>query len=375
MLERFGHGGDLITAQELYGHGADAFIDFSANMNPFGPPDCVAGLLGRYADLIRHYPDPAVRALRSKLALHHGVDDSSILAGNGAAELIDLVFRLLRPSHTVLAQPCFVEYGDAAVKAGSRLRTIILQKADEFRLTKRSVRGMLAALREEGVAAGKALWFFGSPNNPTGKLVDPALIDELLLQGERVVIDEAFMDFVTEEAAYSLAKTAAACDRLLVIRSMTKFYAIPGIRLGYAIGSPEMIAALRDLQIPWSVNSLAQAIGEAVLEETEYAAATRRFVAEERSWLGAQLASIGLTVQDSAANYLLVSVPEGMGWTAAMLQQALGGRGILIRDASRFEGLDDSCCRIAVRLRSDNEALLEALRDLLPDERGARNGL
>lgn len=365
MLERFGHGGDLLTAQELFGRGADDFIDFSANMNPFGPPDCVADLLGRYMDVIRHYPDPAVRALRSKLALHHGVSDSSILVGNGAAELIDLVFRLLHPSHTVLAQPCFVEYGDAALKSGSSIRAIGLQADQEFRLTKQLVRDKLASLREEGVESGEAIWFFGSPNNPTGKLVEPSLVHDLLLEGERVVVDEAFMDFVPEENTYSLAKTAANHERLLVIRSMTKFYAIPGIRLGYVIGSPEMIARLQYLQIPWSVNSLAQWIGEAVLEDHEYAATTLRFVAEERRWLSGQLSAIGLTVHESAANYLLVSIPPGRGWTASLLQQALGSRGILIRDASRFEGLDNCYCRIAVRLREDNAALLQALTSLL----------
>ncbi|MBW7473186.1 threonine-phosphate decarboxylase CobD [Paenibacillus oenotherae] len=365
MLERFGHGGDLLTAQELYGDVADDFIDFSANMNPFGPPPCVAELLGRYGEMIRHYPDPAVRGLRGKLARHHGVESSNILVGNGAAELIDLVCRLLRPAHTILAQPCFVEYGDAAEKSGSSIAAIVLKADNEFRLTEQMVRGKLASLREAGIEGGTTLWFFGSPNNPTGKLVDPAIIRLLLHEGERVVIDEAFMDFVPEGDTYSLVKEAAAHERLFVIRSMTKFYAIPGIRVGYMVGTPELISALQKLQIPWSVNSLAQAIGEAVLEEHEYSRSTLHYVAAERQWLGDGLSSIGLEVHESAANYLLVSIPPHYGWTAGSLQQALGSRGILIRDASRFQGLDASYCRLAVRLREDNVKLLQALRDLL----------
>ena len=134
MLERFGHGGDLWTAQELYGIEADRFLDFSANMNPFGPPSSVAEVLRNYADRIGRYPDPAVRGLRRKLAMYHDVDERNVLVGNGAAELIDLVVRLLKPAYTVLTAPCFNEYEDAARKCGSQVRTMTLEPDNQFRL-------------------------------------------------------------------------------------------------------------------------------------------------------------------------------------------------------------------------------------------------
>ncbi|GGD67535.1 threonine-phosphate decarboxylase CobD [Paenibacillus nasutitermitis] len=365
MLERFGHGGDLLTAQELFGIGAGKFIDFSANMNPQGPPACVSRILRDYAGTIGQYPDPASRSLIKKLAAHHGVSELSILAGNGAAELIDLTVRTLQPKVTVVAAPSFVEYRDAALKCGSAVRELALAPEAGFRLTMQGAQTLLATLRGEGLEAGDTLWFLGSPNNPTGQLVDPAIIRKLLIEGEQVVVDEAFMDFVPDAAAISLLEEAAAHDRLFVIRSLTKFYAIPGIRLGYMTASPESIGRIRALQVPWSVNSLAQQIGQAVLADEEYRKDSMNWIAEERPWLENQLQALGLDVYPGAANYVLFALPRGHQLNAKLLQQQLGHRGILIRDASLFNGLDDRFCRIAVRLRKDHLALLKEMKALL----------
>lgn len=350
MLERYGHGGDLRTAEETFGFPARQFIDFSSNMNPFGPPDSVRNVLVHYADQIERYPDPAVRVLRSKLARLHRVDEQAILIGNGAAELIDLVVRALRPAAAALAYPCFAEYGDAVLKTGGSITPIMLSPEHSFALTEESVQGSEAKF-----------YMIGSPNNPTGQLVDPALLLKLVFGGATVVVDEAFMDFIPDEEKYTLIREAAVNERLFVIRSMTKFYAIPGIRLGYMVGTPEQIAGMRRLQVPWSVNSLAQQIGEAVLEEKEYAARTLEWLHSERAWLADRLEALGLRVVPGRVNYLLAKLPEVPGLTAAGLQHEMGRMGILIRDASHFIGLNESYCRFAVKLRRQNEWLLEAL--------------
>ncbi|WP_336785943.1 threonine-phosphate decarboxylase CobD [Paenibacillus sp. MMO-177] len=360
MLERYGHGGDLRTAEETFGFPARQFIDFSSNMNPFGPPDGVRRALVHYAEQIDRYPDPAVRGLRTKLAQLHRVDEQSILIGNGAAELIDLVVRALRPAVTALAYPCFTEYGDAVMKTGGSITPVMLSADNGFVLN--------SSMVEDSEAA---FYMIGSPNNPTGQLVDPALIMKLVYSGATVVVDEAFMDFVPEEEKYTLLKEAAVHERLFVIRSMTKFYAIPGIRLGYMVGAPCRIAELRRLQVPWSVNSLAQQIGEAVLEEKEYAARTMNWLQEERPWLIGRLEALGFGVIPGKVNYLLVRLPDIPGLTAASLQYEMGRMGILIRDASHFIGLDESYCRFAVKLRRQNEWLLEALERSLSKFREA----
>ncbi|SFI51355.1 L-threonine O-3-phosphate decarboxylase [Paenibacillus sp. UNC496MF] len=370
MLERYGHGGDWVTARELYGaeDGPKTFVDFSANMNPFGPPACVGHILKSYADAgeIARYPDPAVRGLRGKLAARHGVRADGLLVGNGAAELIDLLFRALKPKTTVLAEPCFGEYREAAEKNGSAVRAIGLRAEDGFRLTGEAVDRMLRQLREAGLAPGETLWMLGSPNNPTGECVARNVVEKLLASGAMAAVDEAFMDFAANEPELSLLKEAASRDRLIVIRSMTKFYAVPGIRLGYMAASPALIRRLAALQVPWSVNSLAQRIGEAVLDEAAYAARTVAWAREERAWLAARLTELGLTAYGGAAvNYVLAAIPGRIGWTSDRLQEELGRLGILIRDASRFGALDKRYFRVAVRLREDNETLLAALRALL----------
>ncbi|MFF2089127.1 threonine-phosphate decarboxylase CobD [Paenibacillus sp. NPDC058174] len=355
MLEKYGHGGDLRTAEESYGLPAGQFLDYSSNMNPFGPPPAVRQVLTVYADHIDRYPDPAVRGLRSKLAQLHGIDEQSILIGNGAAELIDLVVRQHNPVITALAHPSFAEYGDAVHKIGGGTAPIPLTEAEQFQLSEASLQQSRAA----------DFFMLGSPNNPTGKLVHPELLRQLVKRGATVVVDEAFMDFVPDEEAYSLLQEAAVNDRLFVIRSMTKFYAIPGIRLGYIVGEPGSIAALSRLQVPWSVNSLAQLIGEAVLDDKEFAGKTKRWLQEEGPWFVNRLRESGLEVYPGAANYVLVRLPEQPGLTAAALQKEMGQRGILIRDASHFTGLDERFCRFAIKLRAQNERFLQVLQQAM----------
>jgi len=354
MLERYGHGGDLTTAEEAFGKKAEDFIDFSSNMNPLGPPDVVRTSLVTYADRIAQYPDPAVRGLRSILAKKHGIAEDAIVVGNGAAELIDLIVRVIQPKTTALAVPCFDEYGDAVRKIGGAIYEIELSGNNGFVLD--AEHSQLDEARERAT-----LFMLGSPNNPTGQLVDPELLAALAESGAYVVVDEAFMDFVPEEASFSLVQAAAKHERLFVVRSMTKFYSIPGVRLGYIVGSPRLLGQLRRLQVPWSVNSLAQLIGEAVVGDEPFAERTMNWLGIERAWLKGQLELLGLKVFDSKVNYLLVKLSLEHRLSASMLQLEMGKQGVLIRDASRFAGLDHTYIRVAVKLREHNERLVDAL--------------
>ncbi|MBH5316494.1 threonine-phosphate decarboxylase [Paenibacillus sp. GSMTC-2017] len=358
MLERYGHGGDLRTATETYGITSTSFVDFSSNMNPLGPPSVVQNVLIQYAKDIHNYPDPAVRELRDKLSEIHHIEVNSLLIGNGAAELIDLVVRALKPNKVAIAVPCFAEYGDAARKQGIEVVELPLHSKSGFVLDEEWVR--------QSLENGKAdLYMLGSPNNPTGRFVSSKLIVQLLDSGATVVVDEAFMDFVQEEDDHSLIRKASSHERLFVIRSMTKFYSIPGIRLGYIVGHPERIELLRALQVPWSVNSLAQLIGVAVLGDLTFVNDTKNWLQIEKEYLTAGLLQLGFDVFPSEVNYLLLRLPTVMNKSSSQLQDELGHRGVLIRDASRFPGLDHSYIRVAIKLREHNERLLHEISDLL----------
>ncbi|PYI57505.1 cobyric acid synthase [Paenibacillus flagellatus] len=359
MLEQYGHGGDLTTAETLYGRPAGGFLDFSSNMNPFGPPDAVGRLLAeRWRELAR-YPDPAVRGLRRAIAAAYGIPEESVLVGNGAAELIDLSVRVLAPRSVALARPSFSEYEEAVRKIGGDVVDVPLSAEDGF------------ALREETLreAAARAdLLVLGHPNNPTGRLADRELLLRLVRDNVRLVVDEAFVDFVPDEGRVSLIRHAAETDGLYVIRSMTKFYAVPGVRLGFMVARPEAIRKLAELQVPWSVNAIAQWIGQAAFGETAYADRTRLWLAEERPWLTERLLELGLRVFESDVNFLLVSIPASIGLDVKTLQRRMGEAGVLIRDASLFPGLDESYFRLAIRLRAENETMLAKLRQAMTGE-------
>jgi threonine-phosphate decarboxylase len=365
VLEQFGHGGDLLTAEETFGRKQDQFLDFSSNMNPLGPPAAVKEILQSSWRELSKYPDPAVRELRAKLAVKYDVPIESILVGNGAAELIDLVVRVLKPQAVGLARPSFLEYEEAVHKADSRIVDIPLLAEDRFTLQQRDV----------DIASKECdLLFLGHPNNPTGKLVPASLLKSIVNSGQRLIVDEAFMDFVSDEPDHSLLREAAYNKQVIVIRSMTKFYSIPGIRLGFMVAHPDTIASIRRLQVPWSVNYLAQRIGAEVLQDRLFEQQTADWMRNEKPWLIAQLEGLGLQVTPSDVNFLLVAFPEESGLQVKQVQKVMGHKGILIRDASLFEGLDQRYCRVAIRLRADNEMLVAALQETMQELR-SRGGI
>lgn len=355
MLERYGHGGDLWTAAEAFGRSREQFLDFSSNMNPLGPPEAAERILREQWQDIVHYPDPAVRELTRRIAAKHGIPEACVLIGNGAAELIDLAVRVLKPAVTGLVRPSFVEYEEAVRKAGGAIYDIRVSPEQHF---------VVSAEALEKADRRCDLIFVGHPNNPTGRLLPEETTEWLKRRSGSVIVDEAFIDFAPDEERRSLARAAAESGHLFVIRSMTKFYSIPGLRLGYIVGAPERIAELRRLQVPWSVNAPAQWIGSAVLADREFAARTLAWLPDERNWLIARLRELGLVVYESDANFLLLSLaPLGIG--VKRLQEEMGRRGVLIRDASLFEGLDGSYCRLAVKLRVHNERMLAVLGEAL----------
>jgi threonine-phosphate decarboxylase len=317
MLERYGHGGDVWSAEEIYGRPREAFLDYSSNMNPWGPPPVVKDLLiNSWQDIIR-YPDPAVRELRQKLAATYGIPAESILVGNGAAELIDLAVRVIKPALTGLVRPSFLEYEEAVDKINGQVLDIPVYAEQGFELQLEAIE---LALQQADML------FLGHPNNPTGRLLQAPLLKHILAAGKPLILDEAFIDFSFEEEQVSLIRQAAESKNLFVIRSMTKFYAIPGIRLGFIVSHPDNITRLRKLQTHWSVNYIAQLVGAAVLDDRAYTTKTKYWLLEERAWFSTQLKSINLNVYPSDANFLLCAIPKANGLNVGLLQKRLGDR-------------------------------------------------
>jgi threonine-phosphate decarboxylase len=358
MLERYGHGGDLLTAMELYGHHRDAFLDYSSNMNPAGPPAIVETMIvERWRDIVR-YPDPSSRRLIQAISHHYQIPSDNILVGNGAAELLDLAVRVVQPSCTAVTAPSFVEYAQNALRAKSRLHHIPLREQQQFDL---QIEDVQLALHEAD------LLMLGHPNNPTGRLIPNQVMQVLADANRALIIDEAFLDFLPNEAEYTQMYRALERKNWFVIRSMTKFFAIPGVRLGFVIAHAELITAMRNLQVHWSVNHFAQAIGEVVFADQDYINLTKDWAQAETSWLRTRLQALGFAVTDSKVNYLLAHIPDSWPFDVKSLQYSLGKKAILIRDASLFEGLNHRYFRLAVRNRTDNERLLTALQEIVKE--------
>ncbi|MGO9578726.1 MAG: threonine-phosphate decarboxylase CobD [Desulfobaccales bacterium] len=345
------HGGDVYHLARSLGVELGDLLDFSANINPLGFPRGLTGAVQEALNEIVHYPDRRSLKLRAALAAYHHLTLEEILVGNGSTELIYLVARALRPSRGLIVTPAFSEYEHALDLA--RVPVVFHPTGESHNFTLQGVPELQAG----------DLVFLAHPTSPSGVLLDPELFLRVAARceatGAYLLLDEAFVDFV-EEA--SLKLHLGRFPRLMILRSFTKFFGIPGMRLGYLLGVPELVANLSGEQEPWSVNTMAQAMGRACLADREYMRRTRTLIQGERQFLFDRLAALpGLLPFPSVVNYLLVKLTRP-GLTAAALRQQMLAHRIVIRDAGNFRGLDERFFRLAVRGREENERLLAALR-------------
>ncbi|MEF2967035.1 threonine-phosphate decarboxylase CobD [Paenibacillus sp. M1] len=359
LLEVYGHGGDLATASVRYGVAPGKITDFSANINPLGPPPGVLELLKESLPRITGYPDPGHRALIAKLANILDTDKDCIVIGNGAAENMALALLALSPGKVGVIEPCFSEYRALSRQFGAEVVSVSGTEERDFRAAPEEV---------ERLIKDSDLVFVGQPNNPNGVQYTLDELCRFAEAGERyrtyVVIDEAFIDFIPEANRQSLLGELERYPKLILIRSMTKFYAIPGLRLGYAIAHPETAAAMRGKQVTWSVNALALLAGEACLDAGEdYGRATISLIARQRETLRRELDRLGCRTWPGEANFLLVRLPEGR--TAAGMQDALGRRGVLVRSCAMYPGLGERDIRIAVKDEAACAKLLDEMKRAL----------
>jgi threonine-phosphate decarboxylase len=348
------HGGDVYHLARSLGIDLADLLDFSASINPLGFPPGLNGAIQEALAEIVHYPDRRSLKLRAALAAYHRLAPEAILVGNGSTELIYLAARALSPRRGLIVTPAFSEYEHALNLA--RVPATFHSTAEAHHFT----------LQEIPEVHGGDLVFLAHPASPSGARLDPelflAVAAAVEAAGAYLLLDEAFVDFV-EEA--SLKVYLGRFSRLLILRSFTKFFGIPGMRLGFLLGAPEVVARLAAAQEPWSVNTMAQAMGVACLADQDYMVRTRTLIHREREFLFDRLAALpGLSPFPSVVNYLLVKLTRP-GMTAAELREQMLTHRIVIRDASNFRGLDARFFRLAVRSRPENERLLAALEQCL----------
>jgi len=353
----------LAWAAKLAGCCLDELLDFSASISPLGPPSSVSRAIQAAFSCVVDYPDPAYGALREAIAHHHAIPLDHILAGNGAAELLTWAARDLaqQSDRTLLLAPGFSDY-DRALNAFSATRLEInlldgsgwqLERWDEqlFDIAK-TVKLSLCGL------------LLNNPHNPTGALFSAEKVRSLLSKFAFVVVDEAFMDFLPPGRQQSVIDVVGECSNLVVLRSLTKFYSMPGIRLGYAVAQPKILQRWQSWRDAWPVNNFAAAAGVAALQDIDFAQQSWRWLTRENAYLYEGLSACeGLSPLPSCANFFLVECETS---ATALQEQLLKKHRIYIRDCMSFQQLGDRFFRVAVKSRADNQRLLAALADVLP---------
>lgn len=353
------HGGNIREITRRYKLSGKDVIDFSASINPLGFPQRLNKIISGNLNTIPHYPDPDCVLVKEALSQYLGVRQNKLLIGNGSIELIYLITLALKPKKVLVPLPSFSEYERASLIGGARPLFLKTTEKNGFEI---DVKKVSKNLRNIGLV------FICNPNNPTGFLFQKdavmALAQECEKRGVLLVIDEVFMDFVEEEKQSSLLKFAAKSRHIMVLQSLTKFFAISGLRLGYLVGPEELIERISLYQPPWSVNSFAQLAGVGLLKDSAFIRESRQYVFKERETLFQNLSLIKyIKPYPASANFIFCRILEGAISSKALCDYC-GRKGIILRDCSNFRGLDNSFIRVAVRKKEENTRLIKVLKEL-----------
>lgn len=349
------HGGDVYSARQKM---KQEPLDFSANINPMGMPP---GAVRAAADALQQctqYPDPLCRELRAALAAYEGIPAEQIVCGNGAADLIFRIVAATHPQRALLLEPTFAEYEQALRSMDCSIAYFPLQESEGFVLPEAFLQQLTPEIN---------LLFLCNPNNPTGRTVSPALLQEIWKRCEEagilLVVDECFNEFLEHPEQNTLKGVLKTGTNSVILKAFTKSFAMPGLRLGYGLcGNRDLAERIFSCGQPWGVSIPAQAAGVAALQEQGYLERMRRLIQTERRWLSENLARLGLCVFPSEANYILFRTE-----TEIPLRERMEQRGVLIRACGNYRGLDNRYYRIAVRGHGENERLIAALKCALEE--------
>jgi threonine-phosphate decarboxylase len=357
MSHTYDHGGNIFDIARQLGIDPSEIADFSASINPLGLSLMVKKAIICALDNLVHYPDSCHRELKKSLAGYHGLSPANLVMANGSTELIYHLPAMLHGRRALIISPSFSEYVRALGQQHWEAHHFLLSPENNFLLD--------LNLLEQTLSKGYDALYLCNPANPGGTLYPQRIIEQVyslcIASGTFLVLDEAFMDFCEDASA---KRFVVKGDNAIVLRSMTKFFGIPGLRLGYSISSSTLAERLDSMGGPWSVNTLALAAGCAAVNDSEHNQQTLDYIQKERRSLFEQLSGFKqLKVFPSCTNFLLAEIMDGL--TAHELKNRLLHQRVMIRDCSCFPGLSPHFFRVAIRTRDENNRLLAALKNVL----------
>ncbi|MBI4680519.1 MAG: threonine-phosphate decarboxylase [Nitrospirae bacterium] len=361
------HGGNIYRLAEELNMPESKVIDFSASVNPLGVSERVKAWIKKELRNLYNYPDLDAKKLRKKIAQYHDIEPETLLCGNGSTELIYLVPRAFKPEKVLIPSPTFSEYERACRMTSYKLQVTSYKLKKENNFDKNPDE-FISSLVTRHSSLPFDMAFLCNPNNPTGSLLRRESVLRIAEAAKKLkcllIVDEAFIDFHPEE---SVIKDTHDNPYLIVLRSMTKFYALTGLRIGYGVFSSRLINKLKEFKEPWTVNTLAQKAAMAALGDNEYIGKTLRLIKSEKDFLKGSFRKIGIEFLPSDANFYLLKIKDN-----TKVDLKLRGKGILVRDCSNFRGLDSTYIRVAVKSHKNNMRLMKELSRLLSSPNNPR---
>lgn len=363
------HGGNIYKI--FREKNIDKILDYSSNINPYGLPESLKKEIFEKLFVLERYPDPDYIELREKIAEKNNLNIENIIVGNGATEIIFLFMKILSPKKVLIVSPTFGEY-ERAIKSSIladdslEINYFELKEAENFVLNVKNL--------ETELENNYDLLILCNPNNPTGQFLKLKKLEEILKiceqKNTKLFVDEAFVEFVEDWENESIINSKENKENLFVIRAFTKFFAIPGLRLGYGICfNNNLLKKMLEKKEPWSVNNIADLAGKTVLDDENYIQKTKEWIKDQKKYMYENLNKIeGLRAYKTEVNFILLKIEDNLlekGLDVKNLRKKMLEKGILIRDASNFIYLDKHYFRLAIKDKLNNEKVIETLTSIL----------
>ncbi len=352
------HGSDLEKIEQYYHIKKEEIISFSANVNPLGISNKLRETLADQIQVITTYPDREYLKLRQAIATYVGSDVQNIMTGSGSTELISLFIQIQQPKTALLLGPTYSEYEREILISGGKTHYFHLPEEQEFNLD--------ITMLEKALTADTDLLILCNPNNPTSSVIERPVMRQILdlckQLGIYVMVDETYVEFSDQIELVTAVPLAEYYNNLIILRGTSKFFAAPGLRLGYAVcGNEDLLREMKKRQNPWTINSLAEVAGQIMFSDHDYIKATKELIHSERNRIIKRLKQCqNIKVYPSHSNFVLVKILSPL-ITSKMLFEAAIKEGLMIRDCSTFPFLNHQYFRFCFMLPEQNDRLLDVL--------------